>query len=108
MPLFRKTHLYFCSASTNGDHNRENNRSHETHLYEFHAKDVILLLLPVCLHCSAALEDGTFPLGLSRNIMSHVACDPALTALLSVKKAEKWRRKVLPVMEDVKKRLQKI
>jgi len=31
-----------------------------------------------------------------------------LTALLSVKKAEKWRRKVLPVMEDVKRRLQKI
>jgi len=68
--------------------NCENDESRETHLNNFHANDVVLMELPTCLHCLAALEVGTLPLGVYQNIMSHDACDAAVDRLPAFKKAE--------------------
>ena len=79
MPLFKKTYTHFCCASSKSMViTTVKMTGHMKPTFtNFMQKEVILLRLPTCLQCSAALEGGTFPLGLSRNIMIHVACDPA-------------------------------
>jgi hypothetical protein len=72
-------------ASSDGNRNGENVTSHlgrtstifmqKGELAALAYLPESLMPLPTCLNCVSALLIGTFPLGLSRNIMIQDACD---------------------------------